>query len=383
MLFSEEEIIHNEVHHPKSLWKDKLISTSPELDQIKISIDGRTYPHCSIISGQAGSGQLLVGLHIAQSLLCASENKPCGSCSSCYKVNGMIHPDLNYTFPVIGSGEVCVDHYNEFREIVIRNPYLNIQNWVSQFDGENKQVNINVAEARSVIKRLSFAPFESNCKVLLIWLPEYLGKESNILLKLLEEPPGNSFIIMVTEDLKSLLSTVKSRSQLYKLNPLSTEEISNYLVSTKGLSKSKAIEFAIASDSNISLCLDWIEDQSIHTLDLLKLMFQKAYLGDPLGFLEWIEQMAAMNRDEQKQFFSFLTSVLSLCLKSKLGALENLNGIEIIEYAEKIAARLDLQVIENLTDMVDESIFAIQRNANIRILLLDYMIRLSGFIRNS
>ena len=188
MLFSEEEIIHNEVNHPKSLWKDKLISTSPQLDQIKKSIDGRTYPHCSIISGQAGSGQLLVGLHIAQSLLCASENKPCGSCSSCYKVNGMIHPDLNYTFPVIGSGEVCVDHYNEFREIVIRNPYLNIQNWVSQFDGENKQVNINVAEARSVIKRLSFAPFESNCKVLLIWLPEYLGKESNILLKLLEEP---------------------------------------------------------------------------------------------------------------------------------------------------------------------------------------------------
>ncbi len=384
MLFADEEIKVAEKIYPKELWKDKLIGQSEALQQVDRSLQHKRFPHFSILSGSPGSGQLLLGLHIAQSLLCSSNQSPCGICSNCYKVNHLIHPDLNYTFPLIGSGEVCVDYYNEFRSAIKENAFLSVQNWIKHFDAENKQININVAETRSIIDKLSFTPYESSCNVLLIWLPEYLGKESNILLKLLEEPPAQSYIIMVTEDYNSLLSTVRSRSQMFRLKPIPIEHIADYLCGLTKISKSNALELAIASESNISLCLDWINSETIHSMELVKMMFQSAYSGSPLAYLEWIEQFASLSRDQQKQYFSFLLSMISLCIRIKNQSLTvKEGGVAIIDYARKISTSLNTQDIDNLIIMLDECIFGLQRNANIRILLLDFMIKLSRLIRKA
>ncbi len=384
MLFANEDISLPEVRNfSKSLWKDKFIETPSVLSQITRVLDEGKFPHCSIITGQPGSGQLLVGLHIAQALLCLSDQKPCGVCLGCYKVSQMIHPDLSFTFPLIGTGELCTDHYTKFKKAVGDNPYLGVQQWINTFEGENKQLNINVQEVRSVIERLSFTPFEGKCNVLLLWLPEYLGKEANILLKLLEEPPGISYLILMTEDIQKLLPTVLSRTQSFRLGPISDEALTKHLSHKYGLEKSKCIEFIIASESNLSLCIQWAEDQNVHKIELIKGLFQKAYLSEPVGYLEWIEKIAILGREEQKQFFGFLTSVLSLCLRAKFNNLPKNQGIDLFDYVEKISARLSVQTIDYVSNMTDELIFGIQRNANIRILLLDYLIKLSGYLRGS
>ncbi|MEP7195983.1 MAG: hypothetical protein ABI851_05645 [Saprospiraceae bacterium] len=382
MLFSEEkDSVQEKLSYPKGLWRDQLIGQDQLLIQISIILEAKQFPHCSIVSGLAGNEQLLVGLHIAQSLLCISEDKPCGVCSGCYKSNKLIHPDLHFSFPVVGAAEEAVNHYEQFREAVQKNPYLNVQDWLVNSENENKQANISVKEARSIVDRLYFKPFEANCTVLILWLPEYLGKESNILLKLLEEPPGNAFIIMVTEDINSILSTVKSRAQEFRLKPVTEELLSEFLIKTKGINKSKAKEFAIASEGNISSCLNWLEEENVKFLELIRQMFQKAYLQDPQGYLEWIEQVAELKKDEQKQLFSFLTSILSLCIRAKADSLEHTADVEIWNYATKISSKLSIEAIENIADLADDCSFGIQRNANLRILLLDYLIKLSTFIR--
>lgn len=110
-------------------------------------------------------------------------------------------------------------------------------------------------------------------------------------------------------------------------------------------------------------------------------MFQKAFIGDPMGFLEWNERLIALSRDEQKQFFFFVERLLSLSLRTRHGLLTVREGVEVLEYAAKISGRMDAQTIDNMQIMITDTIYAIQRNANIRILLLDFMIKLSGLIR--
>ncbi|NOT36295.1 MAG: hypothetical protein HOP11_02830 [Saprospiraceae bacterium] len=380
MLFAEEELVVPEIRHPKNLWSDKILSQDRVLQLLHKVVKEGNFPHCSLISGPAGSGQLLIGLHLAQMLLCKDENKPCGTCQSCYKVSHMIHPDLNYSFPTIGAGAVCVDFYQDFRNSVIKNPYLNVQNWLKDSDAENKQANITAAEAKSIIERMAFKPFESDCSVMLIWLPEYLGKESNILLKLLEEPPGNSYLILLSEDSKALLSTVKSRTQEYQLGPVEEKYLTEFLMDKYKLAKPKAEEYALASGGNVSMCLNWIEEEGIKHMELIQQMFKAAYVKDPLGYMAWIEKITALNRDEIKQFFSFLNTLLDLCLRLPYSPTA-ISGNELISYASKISTQLNPDSIEKIVYLLDESSFAIQRNANIRILLLDFLIKLSTYLR--
>ena len=365
----------------KELWQDKLIERAAVMDQLDRALNSGRFPHFSIIAGPPGSGQLIAGLHAAQHLLCGQAGKPCGTCLSCYKVNSLIHPDFHFSFPVVGAGALALDHYAPFRQAVREQPYLDLPFWQRKFEAENKQFNISIAEARSVIERMSLKPNEASCSVMLIWLREYLGKEGNVLLKLLEEPPDNAYLIMVTEDLKGILPTVRSRAQVFQMPPVDEEALTGYLCRRYGLERARAMEYVVTSAGDVATCLHWASGQSIRWMELGRMLFQKAWLGDGLGFLEWIDRLAALSRDEQKQFFTFMEGLLSLSLRSRHGLMEAHGSVEVLEYAAKISARMDTQTIENMEVMMSDTIYAVQRNANVRILLLDFMIKLSGLIR--
>lgn len=91
---------------------------------------------------------------------------------------------------------------------------MNVYEWSQAQDAGGKQPNINAFECLQITRKLQMKPFESDRKVLLLWMPEYLGKESNRLLKILEEPPADTYIILVAEDTERLLPTIMSRCQL-------------------------------------------------------------------------------------------------------------------------------------------------------------------------
>ncbi|MBK6825034.1 MAG: hypothetical protein IPG87_19425 [Saprospiraceae bacterium] len=381
MLFGEPEIAV--VNHPKFLWSDELIGQLGLMAHVKEVLAQDRFPHCSLISGTPGSGQLVFALSIIQTMLCEAEEKPCGVCSGCYKVGGLIHPDVHYSFPLVGSGELCKEHYGEFRNAVKQNPYMSIQNWLSYADKENKQANIGAKESRSIIERLSLRPFESDRNIMLLWLPEYLGKESNILLKLLEEPPGHSYIILVTEDSKSLLSTVISRTQEFRLGPLDDFIIAGQLEKSLKLSPDLALGFAMASEGNYAQSIEWAKDPQMNSLQLSQSLLQLAFKKEPVEMMNWIDTFAQLNRDGQRQFLAFLNQLLSLSLRLKFGIIsQNDLANPILSYAAKISSNLTPGQVEAIAYLSDECSYGIQRNANIRILLLDFLIKLSGILRN-
>ena len=143
-----------------------------------------------------------------------------------YKANQLVHPDIHFSYPVItkkaGEKPISTDFITEWREFVATNPYGNVYDWLQFIGAENKQGNITADECNDIIRKLSLKSFESEYKILIMWMPEFLGKEGNKLLKLIEEPPPNTLFILVAENEDLILPTIVSRCQLVKIPALET-----------------------------------------------------------------------------------------------------------------------------------------------------------------
>src|ERR1700740_2732515 len=190
--------------------------------------------HAQLFLGPEGSGSLALAVAYAQYLSCEDRqpDDSCGVCASCRKYQKLVHPDLHFSYPFFAKdkNDTALTFIEQWREALTGNPYLSLDIWRSYLDAENKQANINIAECHQIIKKLSFKPFESVYKVLILWLPEYLDREGNSLLKIIEEPQPNTLFLLVAQNQDQILNTILSRTQLIKIPALGFEEIRHHLV---------------------------------------------------------------------------------------------------------------------------------------------------------
>lgn len=372
--------------YDKALWSDYTVSQELLLSEIKASKTAGRLPHCSIISGIPGAGQLYISLMMAQTILCNEPNAPCGVCIHCHKVSTLNHPDLNFSFPVIGANQSSDDSQIAWKEMVMTKPYLTLLQWLESQSQENKQANITAAECRNIIDKLQLMPFESDRKVMLIWLPEFLGKEGNILLKLLEEPPGNAFIILVTEDLNNIINTIKSRAHLYRLHPVSETDFVNYFSQKFNISTELATAEYLISDKNIAASYQKFnsknEQQEIFRIDRIRSFFQKIYKLDAYEIIKWVEEFATEGKENQRVFLMQLLHILSISMRYQSShSVINSRG-EIHEFALKLNAILTVQMIDQILQLTDDTFYYIQRNGSIKICMTDYMIQCAKIIKN-
>src|SRR4029078_962299 len=192
-----------------------------------------------------------------------SEIDSCGVCPSCTKANQLVHPDIHYSYPVVtkksGTPPLSVDYITEWREFVNNYPYGNVYDWLQFIGAENKQGNITANECNEIIHKLSLKSFESEYKILIMWMPEYLGAEGNKLLKLIEEPPPNTLFILVAENETLILPTIVSRCQLIKIPALQLKEIENALIDRNNTSAQTARQIAGISDGNYREALQLVQ----------------------------------------------------------------------------------------------------------------------------
>ena len=205
--------------------------------------------HAILFNGQIGTGNLSLSLAFASYINCEnrSEKDSCGACASCSKMDKLIHPDVNYIFPVAPTTkinkEVVSDKFiDAWRASIIDSPYLSIDDWFESYGFENKQPNISKDEVRNLVKKLTLKPFEARFKINIIWLPEYLHlSTSNAMLKILEEPPGETLFFLVTNNHQRLIQTIKSRVQMFKIRRFNEDEMKWKLSSAQLLAFGKYI----------------------------------------------------------------------------------------------------------------------------------------------
>ena len=244
------------------------------------------------------------------------EEDSCGKCSSCSKMKKLIHPDVNFIFPVAPSlkitKEVISDKYiDKWREICIDNPYMNINDWFEFYGFENKQPNISKDEARSIIKKLSLKPFESKYKIIILWLPEYLHIfTANALLKLLEEPPINTHFFLVTNDYQKLIKTILSRAQLFKIRQFSDEEIKLYLSKHDEVSESEVDQAIYLSEGNLNQANKLLQVSDTDELNHLMLWMRNCYSENYVELQKDIDWFNLSTKIKKRAFLTYTMKLM-------------------------------------------------------------------------
>src|SRR5688572_13737850 len=236
--------------------------------------------HALLFISREGDGGLPLSLAFAQYIVCNSVNKrqagaagsslfgestspasnapnlaeSCGVCAACIKAGQLVHPDIHFSYPVVtkktGSPPISTDYISEWREFIKNYPYGNVYDWLQFIGAENKQGNITAHECNDIIRKLNLKSFESEYKILVMWLPEYLGNEGNKLLKLIEEPPANTLFILVAENESLILPTILSRCQVVRIPALETADIETALIERNKTEATIARQVAGVSEGN-------------------------------------------------------------------------------------------------------------------------------------
>ncbi len=215
------------------------------------SVREQRIPHAQLLHGPVGVGKLALAIAFAQYISCRNrtETDACGVCPSCVKYKQLAHPDLHFVFPIIKppgkTSTVCDDFLADFRKMFTNNPYFSVNDWYEKIGEGAKQGMIYSNESSEIIRKLSLKTYESEYKVMIIWLPELMNVDcANKLLKILEEPPEFTVFLLVTNNPDENLTTILSRTQHLKVQGLEEHEIVEALISQFPDSKRTDIENA-------------------------------------------------------------------------------------------------------------------------------------------
>lgn len=343
--------------------------------------------HAQLFLSSEGSGALPMAIAYAQYLNCLDKQAEdsCGVCSSCRKYERYIHPDLHFSYPFFASKDarIAVDVLDEWRAMLLEDVYFDMDIWRSKLSAENKQANINIAECHDIIKKLSYKAFEAETKVLIMWLPEYLDKEGNSLLKIIEEPPKNTLFLLVANNQEQILSTLLSRTQIVKIPKLSNAVIENYLMEKHGLPEEQATEYSFLADGNLIDAKLLVANTQNENADKFAEWLRMGYGNRVLDLTVFVDQAAGWGRENQKNFLKYGINFLRECSLLLSGAEElvKLPG-RTLDTAKKLSNHvLDLGMAEAIIQELERAHYHIERNANPKILFLDVSLQLVKIIK--
>ncbi|MBL7740682.1 MAG: hypothetical protein JNK14_15800 [Chitinophagaceae bacterium] len=389
--------------------------------------------HALLFLGKEGSGALPMALAFAQYVVCekvsghwaAVKNEPslfgdephsplttphspgdsCGSCPACTKSQQFVHPDIHFSYPVVtkkpGTPPISTDYITEWREFVKGYPYGNIYDWLQFIGAENKQGNITANECNDIIRKLSLKSFESEYKVLLLWMPEYLGNEGNKLLKLIEEPPPNTLFILAAENESLILPTILSRCQLIKIPALETKEVEEALINRNKTAPETARQVASVSEGNYREALQMVQHADEDWQSLLREWLNAMLKTGPIAQTRWVEEISKHGREKQKQFLRYFNHLLELAIRVRVmtspsDSLSKGEGgkdpfhrntsLVIPEKEKDFAERLNkiagIEQQQAIIEELDRAAYYIERNANAKILFHALTIKLYHIIRD-
>ena len=326
-------------------FKDVIGQSAPKQHLVGM-VNQNRLSHALLFLGKEGSGALGMAIAFAQYIVCeqmngrradslkqeqslslfgestvATTSSPilkvfdsCGTCPSCQKAALLIHPDIHFSYPVItkksGTPPISTDYITEWREFIKEYPYGTAYDWLQFIGAENKQGNITAAECNDIIRKLNLKSYEGDYKILVLWMPEYLEKEGNKLLKLIEEPPPDTLFILVAENESQVLPTILSRCQLIKIPPLESFDITSALINRANLSPEQARQIASISQGNYREALQIIQHAEENWQALVRDWLNAILKTGPVAQVKWVEEIAKMGREKQKQFLRYFNHLL-------------------------------------------------------------------------
>ena len=342
--------------------------------------------HAQLFFGSEGSPNLSLALAFISFLNCNNKvnNDSCGECPSCKKIDKMIHPDVHFIFPVAPTTKINKNvirdlFIKEWRNFILDDPYQNVNDWFNFYGFENKSPNISKDESRNLIKKLTLKPFESENKIVLIWLPEYLHLyTSNALLKILEDPPPKTFFFLITNDYNRLLKTILSRVQMFKIRNFSDEELKKEILKKEDIAENELSKLILTSDGNLNQAKKIINSSNEDFLSFFKIWMRNCYSNDYAKIqldLEWFNNQTKINK---KAFLIYSLNLIRESFVIKINSSLSRIVDEESEFIKNFSQSLNEEKTEKIILELNDSIRFLERNANPKIIFLDLSIEIAN-----
>lgn len=349
--------------------------------QLIHAIKGNHVAHAQLFYGKEGSANMALALAYATYINCKNptDTDSCGTCDSCTKMDKLVHPDLQFVFPVsstksvTGKNVISSSYLKEWRTFLNANKYGTLVDWSACYGAENKQANISKEESRNIIKSLTLKAFEAEYKVMIIWLPEYMNvSAANGILKILEEPAEKTLFLLVTCEYEKLLTTILSRCQLFKVPAFSDEELQQYLEETKGIAPEKAKKIAALAEGSLAAAVENIDSTEDDAHVMFRDWMRQCWVKDFTSLNMTNDSFSKLSKTGQKLFLQYALNMMRQALVSEylVEEKEKLNEQEK-DFAVKFGKALSTQKLEKISEEFSKAHYHLERNANVKILFLD------------
>lgn len=297
------------------LFKD-IIGHEPIKRQIMHSIDNGRFSHASIITGEDGLGKSLIARDIAYELLNKDKNRQ------------------------------CVD--------------------IIEARVTKNKKSIGVDEVEKLIEEINSKPYEGDKKVIIVYESDKMTNQAqNAFLKTIEEPPSGVYIILLCEHLDSLLDTIRSRCQVYKLHHLTYEEMEKFITDKySDLSKEEIYSMMAFSDCIPGRAEKYIEDKSlkeIRSLALDILLNIKVKDFNVWHYEDILVKYKAQWNEVLTCFFSFIRDSL---IYKEVNNTDMVINIDKIEGIKKLSEMFSFNELNDIIDIIKSTRVKIEKNVN-------------------
>ena len=351
---------------------------------LRFLLESSQVPHAQIFKSFCGNGNLVLSIEFSLQLL--EFNEP-------FKETKLLgencqHPNLHFIYPVVKRGSekevYSSDYSREWYDFLNRSPYGNYVDWFDHINVGNKQGVITVSEIEKLHHSLYLKAFGGGNKVCVLWgLEKMNAHAANTFLKLLEEPPENTYFILLCESTEAVLPTLLSRCQEISIGPIEEGALLNQIPENHP-NKTKIIKKADGDYRKLRILISETQDEEYEALLVkgLRCAFKaKGNKGVVVDLMKWSNGLALMGRENQKAFLSFCIqffrdAFLKNYALSDLVHFSSETGFDI----DKLAPFIHNSNVQKLIELFEDQYHYIQRNANAKMVFSEIALKLTRLI---
>ena len=275
--------------------------------------------------------------------------------------------------------------------MVLENPYFSVNDWYAKISGDAKQGMIYGNESQEIIRKLSLKTYESEYKVMIIWLPEKMNITcSNKLLKILEEPPAKTVFLLVSNQPDEIITTILSRTQHVHVPRLTENDIVVSLLKQDDLeiTQTDALHVARISNGSFLNALSVLSEDDENKMNferfvmIMRLAWQVGNRKDHASLKtlkKWSDEMAAssVGRERQKNFLSYAQHMTreNFILNLQQPDMNYLTSYET-DFSRKFSPFINER---NVEDIMKEFALAerhIEQNVNAKMVFFDLVLKI-------
>ena len=246
--------------------------------------DGRV-PPALLFAGPEGVGKKALALAVARGLLCETPaGEACGRCSSCLRILRTLESLDDVRRKIEDEREPTLRNYRLHPDLILAEPW---------------RTGLKIDQVRQLVQELQGRPYESRARAVVIDDAHRMTEQAqNALLKSLEEPPATSHVFLVTSAPQMLLTTIRSRCQLFRIGPLPLTLLGRHLEERLGVEPAEARLRAALASGSLGAALAFESDAYRDRRERLLSLLERLGGADALARLEAAEALEELGEPE-------------------------------------------------------------------------------------